>query len=88
MKKASLLTAAMFGLLLTTSAQTKPVKQLPPTITITITAREFLRLDSAVNTLAVQLDSKAFEAWFRGSFKPIYSVVEKQMIPISEPKKK
>lgn len=66
----------------------KPLKQLPPTITVTMTAKEFLRLDTAVNTIARQLDSKSFESWYRASFYPIYKVVEKQLIPADTTKKK
>ena len=54
---------------------------LPPLLTIKLTAKEFLRLDSAVKNTANQIDSKAYTNWFIGSFTPIYSVVEKQLVP-------
>ena len=57
------------------TAQTK----LPPKVTINLTDKQVLRIDSAINAATMWTDSKQATQWFAGSFQPFYEQVRKQL---------
>lgn len=83
--KKLLLTSAILLTAFTLKAQTK---KLPSKVTITLTDKEVLRIDSAIQSTAARIDSKQQTESFIRAFIPIYAVIEKQLIPADTTKKK
>lgn len=73
--KRTIYTIALLGMAISASAQ-----KLPSKVTITLTDKQVLRLDSAINAGANFIDSKQATQWFSSSFTPFYEQVRKQMI--------
>lgn len=73
MKK--LLTICLLTASISASAQ-----KLPSKVTITLTDKQVLRIDSAINAGASWTDSKQATTWFGKAFDPFYEQVRKQMI--------
>lgn len=77
---------AIFLLCLTVSAiaQTKPNDPqrpvtIPDTFQFKLPRQVVLRMDSAINTAAQTLDSKAMSQWFSASFVAFYKEIQKQV---------
>jgi len=81
MKKLLTLTLLIVGL--SVSAQKLPVK-----VTITLTDKQVLKIDSAVNAGQSWTDSKQATQWFGNAFSPFYEQVRKQMVVDTAKKKK
>ncbi len=73
MKKLLTLTLLIAGL--SASAQ-----KLPAKVTITLTDKQVLKIDSAINSGASWTDSKGATQWFGNAFSPFYEQVKKQMV--------
>jgi hypothetical protein len=64
-------------------AQNKPVeqpKELPATLTLTMSKGEFLRIDTAVNFYIQAIDSKTQSANYLNALKSVYDQVKKQLV--------
>ena len=62
-------------------AQTQPAqKHLAPVNHVTLTDRQVLHLDSAINVIAGMLDSKSATKYLTDAVKPIYDQVVAQMV--------
>lgn len=55
-------------------------KKLPARVTIVLTEREIVRLDSAVTIGSQWTDSKGATNWFMASFTPVFEQIRKQMV--------
>lgn len=84
--KKTILTTIALGLFLTIKAQ-EPQKKLPTKVTIVLTDKQLLRIDSAINVTASQIDSKSRTEVFVRAFEPLYLQVQKQMVVDSVKKK-
>lgn len=65
-------------------AQTKPTDPqrpvtIPDTFQFKLPRQVVLRMDSAINTAAQTLDSKAMSQWFFASFAAFYKEIQKQV---------
>lgn len=86
MKKTILI--ALLGLTFSAKAQQQPAKQLPPKLTFTLTDREFLKLDSAINVAANSTDSKQVTNFILKGVEPLYRQVQGQMVLVTDTAKK
>jgi hypothetical protein len=73
MRKLLTLTLLIAGL--SASAQ-----KLPSKVTITLTDKQVLRIDSAINAGASWTDSKGSTQWYSKAFESFYEQVRKQII--------
>lgn len=73
--KRTIYTIALLGMAISASAQ-----KLPSKVTITLTDRQVMRMDSAIGAGSNWTDSKQATQWFGNSFAPFYDQVRKQMI--------
>lgn len=55
-------------------------QKLPSKVTITLTDRQILRIDSAIKATANMMDSKTMTTNFITPFNPLYEQINKQMI--------
>jgi hypothetical protein len=84
MKKTILTTIAILGLLTSVKAQ----QHLPSKVSMTLTDKQIMRIDSAINLAQGSMDSKSQTNWFSASFVPFYNEVRKQLITDTLKKKK
>lgn len=87
MKKTILTIALLMGIVCA-KAQQQPAKQLPPKLTFTLTDREFLKLDSAINIAANSTDSKQLTNFILKGVEPLYRQVQGQMVLVADTAKK
>jgi len=73
-------------LLLTTTLFAQ--QHLPAKAGFVLTDKQIMRIDSAINLMANQLDSKQATSWFTKSFEPIYTQVRKQLITVIDSSKR
>lgn len=66
--------------LLISSALFASAQKLPSKVTITLTNRQILRIDSAIQAGANWTDSKQATNWYQASFADLYAQIRKQMI--------
>jgi len=52
---------------------------LPKTVKLTLTDKQVMRIDSAINYMANSTDSKAATKWLMGAFEPFYVQVRAQL---------
>ena len=79
MKKQIFYATALFLVLcpLIANCQTK---HLPKIVTITLTAQQALRIDSAINFATNSIDSKQNSKWFAMSFAEFYLQCNRQLV--------
>ena len=53
---------------------------LPKTVTVTLTDKQLLKIDSAITKTANGIDSKSYSAWFLSAFQPLYDQARAQMV--------
>jgi len=75
MKKVILTTLSIVLFSIAASAQQK----LPAKVTITLTDRQVMSIDSAINAGSTWTDSKQATQWYGQRFAPFYEQVRKQM---------
>ena len=73
MKKLFTLSALLFSISAT-------AQKLPAKVTITLTYKQVLSIDSAINAGQSWTDSKQATQWYGQRFAPFYEQVRKQMI--------
>jgi len=90
MKRKTIITALLTVAVGTAFAQTQqaPQKQLPPSVHIELSDKQVIRLDSLIQRLTQQIDSKAVTANIFSVVAPIYSQIEAQMVPAVKPEEK
>lgn len=74
--KRPLILLALLGSLTAVKAQTK----LPTKATITLTDKQVIRIDSAINIAMSRDGSKQFTNWFLQSFNPFYEQIKLQLV--------
>jgi len=52
---------------------------LPKTVKLTLTDKQVMRIDSAINYMANSTDSKAATKWLMGAFEPFYVQIRAQL---------
>lgn len=73
----------IIALALTVSATAfaqQPTKKLPAKVTITLTDKQILRLDSVATVINGAIDSKQTTNWILQGFVPIFQQVQQQMV--------
>lgn len=55
-------------------------QRLPAKVTLSLTDKQILRIDSAINLGSNSMDSKSQTKWFVESFSEFYNQVRKQMV--------
>jgi hypothetical protein len=88
--KKTIITTLIFAASITAFAQTQPSpqKQLPPSVHIELSDKQVIRLDSLIQRLTQQIDSKAVTNNIFSVVEPIYKQVEAQMVPVVKPEEK
>lgn len=74
---------AILALALTVSASAsaqQPTKKLPAKVTLTLTDKQVLKLDSVARVINNAIDSKQTTAWMLQGLQPIFQQVELQLV--------
>lgn len=67
-------------LLLLIAGLSASAQKLPSKVTVTLTDKQVLTIDSAINVTAQSMDSKSQTNRFIGAFQQLYEEIRKQMV--------
>lgn len=74
-----IITIALAFTVLASNAQTASQKHLPAKVVIILTDRQVLKLDSALNIVSGQIDSKSMTKYLQDAITPLYQQIGQQM---------